>query len=138
MEDYEAIEPLIDAVFDKVMPEGGPESEEVIKWKESVSILNLGCGNSILPEELYDRGYKNIFNIDISPIVIEQMHRRNAVRRPELKWEVMDVRSMRFPSDHFDLIIDKSTIDALLCGECSFMNTALMMKECQRVLKVDA
>jgi ubiquinone/menaquinone biosynthesis C-methylase UbiE len=49
----------------------------------------------------------------------------------------MDVRSMRYPSDFFDLIIDKSTIDAILCGDRSFMNTALMMKECQRVLKVD-
>jgi len=25
--------------------------------KESFRILNLGCGNSILPEELYDNGY---------------------------------------------------------------------------------
>ena len=40
----------------------------------------------------------------------------------------MDVRNMRFPSNHFDLIIDKSTIDALLCGDSSFMNTAIMMK----------
>lgn len=54
-----------------------------------------------------------------------------------MKWEVMDVRNMRFATDFFDLIIDKSTIDALLCGERSFMNTALMMKECQRVLKVE-
>ena len=40
----------------------------------------------------------------------------------------MDVRNMRYPSNFFDLIIDKSTIDALLCGESSFMNTAIMMK----------
>ena len=58
----------------------------------------------------------------------------------------MDVRNMRFPTNHFDLIIDKSTIDALLCGDSSFMNTAIMMKvnkprinfqECQRILKLD-
>ena len=60
------------------------------------------------------------------------------MKRPELKWEVMDVLNMRFASNSFDLIIDKSTIDALLCGESSFMNTALMMRECQRVLKPDA
>ena len=78
-----------------------------------------------------------MYNIDISAVVIEQMQKRNAVKRPELKWEVMDVRNMRYPSNFFDLIIDKSTIDALLCGDSSFMNTAMMMKECQRVLKVD-
>ena len=66
------------------------------------------------------------------------MSLRNSVKRPELKWEVMDVRNMRYPSNFFDLIIDKSTIDALLCGDSSFMNTALMLKDCQRVLKPDA
>ena len=49
----------------------------------------------------------------------------------------MDVRSMRFAPNTFDLILDKSTIDALLCGESAFMNTAIMMRECQRVLKTD-
>ena len=38
-----------------------------------------------MPEEMYDRGYRHIFNIDISPVVIEQMAKRNAIKRPELK-----------------------------------------------------
>lgn len=29
-------------------------------------ILNLGCGNSIIQEDMYDDGYTNIHNIDIS------------------------------------------------------------------------
>ena len=59
----------------------------------------------------------------------------------------MDVREIKYETGFFDLIIDKSTIDALLCGDSAFINTALMMKvrsypcnnykECQRVLKVD-
>lgn len=36
-------------------------------------ILNLGCGNSTLSEELYDIGFTNVYNVDISPVVIEQM-----------------------------------------------------------------
>ena len=35
---------------------------------------------------------------------------------------------MKFESDFFDLIIDKSTIDALLCGDHAFLYVALMMK----------
>jgi len=49
----------------------------------------LGCGNSstlllvsiliilALSEDMYLNGYENIYNIDISPVVIEQMRKRN-------------------------------------------------------------
>lgn len=33
------------------------------------------------------------------------------------------------------MVVDKSTIDTLLCGEESFVKVAQMMKEIQRVLK---
>ena len=42
--------------------------------------------------------------------------------------EVMDIRNMSFPSQLFDLIVDKSTIDALLCGDHAYMNVAKMLK----------
>lgn len=48
----------------------------------------------------------------------------------------MDVRDLKFKDETFDLAIDKSTIDALLCGDHSFLNVAIMTKEIQRVLKV--
>ena len=63
-------------------------------WQNDVSILNLGCGNSILAEELYDNGFKKVYNNDISAEVIQQMKERNAEKRPELEWDVMDVRDM--------------------------------------------
>lgn len=47
----------------------------------------------------------------------------------------MDIREMKFNDNYFDIAIDKSTIDALLCGEQSFVNVAKMTKEVQRVLK---
>lgn len=47
----------------------------------------------------------------------------------------MDIRDLKFPDNYFDLAIDKSTIDALLCGERSFINVSIMIKEIQRVLK---
>ncbi|CDW72686.1 UNKNOWN [Stylonychia lemnae] len=79
LEDYEAIEPLLDDIFQKRQD----YSETDLTWRENLRILNLGCGNSILPEEMYDKGYKNIYNIDISHVVIEQMAKRNAINRPE-------------------------------------------------------
>ena len=47
----------------------------------------------------------------------------------------MDVRELNYAKEMFDLIIDKSTIDALLCGNFAYINVAVMLKECQRVLK---
>ena len=91
----------------------------------------------MLPEDMYDDGYKSIWNMDISSICIQQMVERNKELRPEQKWDVMDVRDLKYQSEMFDLIIDKSTIDALLCGSYAFMNVANMLKECQRVLKTN-
>ena len=51
-------------------------------------------------------------------------------------YEVMDVRDLKYEDNSFDLAVDKSTIDALLCGEDAFINVAKMIKEVQRVLKV--
>ena len=34
-----------------------------------------------------------------------------------MKWDIMDVREMTYEDGLFDLIIDKSTLDAILCDE---------------------
>ena len=53
-----------------------------------------------------------------------------------MKWDVMDVRNMvKYKDAQFDLVIDKGTIDVFLCGNLAYMNAAIMLKECQRVLK---
>lgn len=65
--------------------------------------------------------------MDISEKCIDQMKQK----RPEMKWEVMDARDLSsYDSEMFDMIIDKSTIDALLCGKFAQMNVAIMLKEC--------
>ncbi|OMJ67947.1 hypothetical protein SteCoe_34760 [Stentor coeruleus] len=98
-------------------------------------ILILGCGNAELSEEMYLDGFHNIENIDISEAVIQQMASR-CHHMPEMKWKIMDVRDLEYPSNFFDIAIDKGTIDALLCGTNSYLSVARMTKEVQRVLKV--
>ena len=90
---------------------------------------------------MYDDGYHNILNTDISEVVISQMKARNT-ERPGMGWEVDDCLQMKYEDEQFDVVIDKSTVillgtlDAILCGKRSFLNAAIMMKEVQRVLKV--
>ncbi len=110
MEDYKSLQPLLKMY-------ATPESKVVV----------LGCGNAEFSEDMYDDGYQNIVNVDISSVVIEQMRLRNAARK-SMTYEVMDVRNMAYPDNTFDIAVDKSTIDALLCGERAFYNVALMMK----------
>jgi hypothetical protein len=49
----------------------------------------------------------------------------------KMNWEVMDVTDLKYDDGYFDLAIDKSTIDALLCGDNAFLNVAKMLKEVQ-------
>lgn len=63
------------------------------------------------------------------------MQQRNQEQRPELIWQVMNCTQLEYEDDFFDIIIDKSTIDALVCGSQAYKKVAQMMKECQRVLK---
>ena len=95
----------------------------------------LGCGNSELSEKIYEEmNIKNISNIDISTNVIKFMKERNR-DKPEMSWEVMDARDLKYPSNYFDLVIDKGTFDSIMCGDKSSLEAALLTKEVQRVLK---
>ena len=65
LEDFESLKPIIDSI---------------IKNKES-KILIVGCGNSEFSEKIYDSGWKNLYNVDISENVISFMKERNKHRK---------------------------------------------------------
>ena len=117
LEDYTSLKPLLK---DYITPES--------------KILMIGCGNACLSEDLYDDGFPYVHNIDISTVVIDQMKKRNETR-PKMIYEVMDCTQMDLADNSFDIAIDKSTIDALLCGDNAYINVAKMMNEIIRVLK---
>jgi ubiquinone/menaquinone biosynthesis C-methylase UbiE len=68
-----------------------------------------------MASEMAQSGFVNITNIDISPTVIAQMKERYKDDE-RLQWAEMSVCAMTFPDSHFDLIIDKGTTDAIMCG----------------------
>ncbi|XP_007525255.1 eEF1A lysine and N-terminal methyltransferase isoform X1 [Erinaceus europaeus] len=107
-----------------------------IKSREKV--LVVGCGNSELSECLYDSGYQEIVNIDISEVVIKQMQERNASRRPNLHFLKMDMTQMEFPDAAFQVVLDKGTLDAILTDEeaQTLKQVDRMLAEVDRVLKV--
>jgi len=100
--------------------------------KES-KILVIGCGNAPFSQDLYSNGYTNVVNIDTSEVVVSQQREKF----PEMEWSVMDVREMDFEDGEFDLVVDKSVLDCLLCYSDAKINTLAMLKEVERVMRVD-
>jgi hypothetical protein len=47
-----------------------------------------------------------------------------------MKWKVSDALNMpEYKDESYDVVIEKSTLDAILCGDRSFLNAAKMLKE---------
>jgi ubiquinone/menaquinone biosynthesis C-methylase UbiE len=96
-------------------------------------ILHVGCGNSRMSEEMYDDGFINSINIDISQVVTKAMQEKYR-EKPTMRFLHMDGRNMEFDDGSFDAAIDKGTLDAVLCGENSTANAQKMLSEVYRVL----
>lgn len=102
-------------------------------------VLVVGCGNSELSEQMYDVGMcEDIVNIDISDAVIRQMQERSGSKRPKMSYLLMDMLQMDFPDAHFQVVLDKGTLDAILTDEeeTTLAKVDKMFAEISRVLQV--
>lgn len=59
--------------------------------KTADKVLVVGCGNSQLSADMYDVGYHDIVNIDISSTAIQQMSDKHSGSRPDMKFLFMDL-----------------------------------------------
>jgi 2-polyprenyl-3-methyl-5-hydroxy-6-metoxy-1,4-benzoquinol methylase len=98
-------------------------------------ILMVGCGNSQMSEQMYLDGYKSITSIDFSGAAITRMQQRAKKMNLNLEYLEMDARYLTFADESFDTVIDKGTVDAMMCGQNSLPNIATMCKEIYRILK---
>ncbi|XP_028553166.1 EEF1A lysine methyltransferase 4-like isoform X3 [Dendrobium catenatum] len=101
----------------------------------SSRILMVGCGIALMSEDMVNDGYVDIMNIDISSVVIDILIKSRA-HIPQLKYMQMDVRKMSFFLDEtFDSVIDKGTLDSLMCGTDAPFSASQMIYEVNRLLK---
>lgn len=100
------------------------------------NILHVGAGTSQLQADMVQRGgYQSILNTDISSVVVQHMQELHK-SIPQLQYRIGDARSMpEFKNGAFDAVIDKGTLDAVLCGEHAGDNATSMLDECSRVLR---
>jgi EEF1A lysine methyltransferase 4 len=103
----------------------------------SMRVLHIGCGNSTIGVNiLADNLAAEVVNVDISPTVIEQMAVHHA--EPGCLWEVQDVTGMSYTDSSFDAVLDKGTLDALLCKDTHDAKEAAahaLLSEAWRVLR---
>eukprot|EP01129_Flabellula_baltica_P012583 TRINITY_DN5692_c0_g1_i1.p1 TRINITY_DN5692_c0_g1~~TRINITY_DN5692_c0_g1_i1.p1 ORF type:complete len:202 (-),score=29.29 TRINITY_DN5692_c0_g1_i1:44-649(-) len=97
-------------------------------------VLMVGCGNSALSEQMVLEGYQKVFNIDFSPVVIDLMNERFN-NSPRLVFEVMNVLELGYQDEFFDVIVDKATLDSIMCSNKSFKKVNMMIRQIYRVLK---
>ncbi|KAL1022484.1 hypothetical protein UPYG_G00028340 [Umbra pygmaea] len=98
-------------------------------------VLVVGCGNSELSEQLFDVGYRNLTNIDISETVINNMNQKNAKQRPDLTFQTVDATQTPYEDGSFQAALDKGTLDAMASQEEGAL-AERMLTEVGRVLGV--
>jgi RAT1-interacting protein len=121
--------------------------DEVLKDRYTARILIIGCGNSVLGEDLMSLGFKNVLSVDYSASVIKQMK----LRFPQhaTTYVVADVCDMSkvVLASHgesssggsaFDVIIDKGTLDSILCCDDAGSATVRLFDELQAVAAPNA
>lgn len=112
------------------------------KGKGPMTVLNLGCGNSLVAEALLDDtkspAIEKIISIDFIDSVIKAQQERvkNTKYASKLEFRTMDLLHMEdFAEGSFDLIIDKGTVDSVLTTGTGAVDFADACKQLSRVLK---
>lgn len=114
--------------------------------KPNSSVLELGCGNSQLCEELYRDGITDITCIDLSAVAVEKMQKRLLSKGyREIKVLEADMLDLPFTNECFDLVIEKGTMDVLFVDSGdpwnprseTVNNVMRMLRGVHQVLKQD-
>lgn len=82
-------------------------------------ILHIGIGTSDLQNHFRARGYSNVLNIDYEPLAVDRGREleQQSFGDVKMRYGVHDATQLDIGKrEKFDLVIDKSTVDAVSCG----------------------
>ena len=149
--DYATLGPLLEILLPE--PPLGPQAQ----W----SVLEIGCGDRPLAPDLAGDEHfagARVFAVDYSSAVVRSMRRREREERAAaaaaaaaagagvgnhdaaaeggVSYEYQDARALTYGSSSFDLVLDKGTIDAMLCSDAAgYDNGRRICAEAARVLR---
>ena len=104
------------------------------------SVLEIGCGDSPLLTGMLASGHiGKLHAIDFSKSIIEKVVEDQSKVAPlsaGITYLEMDARSLIYDEETWDRVIDKGTMDAMLCDKVTgFANGRALMSEACRVLR---
>ena len=83
----------------------------------SADIIDIGTGQSTLPDDLLIRGYRNLTLLDISPAALEATRQRLAARAHSIQFLADDITTATLPPAHYDLWHDRAVFHFLITPE---------------------
>ncbi|KAJ1433295.1 hypothetical protein B484DRAFT_14727, partial [Ochromonadaceae sp. CCMP2298] len=121
-----------------------PGQQEQEQQEREPRVLVLGCGNSSLCEDLWHFGLTSVHGMDYSPTAISMMQRRAQDVDMGIQYFSGDARRMpEVHSGHYDLLLDKGTLDAIASGDAEkegaggqATDAEQYIVECWRTLRV--
>ena len=102
---------------------------ETLQGKEHVRVVHIGCGSSVLGEYLVEHfsQVSQVVNVDNDASILDAMEKRwinqcqddDDNKASKMKFVSVDVcrESIPLPDGSVDLVVDKSTLDCLLCSD---------------------
>ncbi|MGC8550634.1 MAG: class I SAM-dependent methyltransferase [Acidobacteriaceae bacterium] len=79
----------------------------------SANIIDIGSGQSTLPDDLLTRGYFNLTLLDISPAAIHATRRRLGPSAASIRFLAADITTATLPKAHYDLWHDRAVFHFL-------------------------
>ncbi len=87
---------------------------------------------------MHKDGYMNIMNVDFSPTIVNYMNEMNRSKGLPTNYREMNILDMKeFGDGEFNVVIDKGTLDSLLCAENAIADVDKMLREIYRVMAKD-
>jgi SAM-dependent methyltransferase len=99
-----------------------PHLETSLAWIERFNpsptayIIDVGCGESTLIDDLLERGYRNLTVLDISQTALEANRKRMGPAAEHVRWIAGDVTQAALPACAYDVWHDRAVFH--------FLNTA--------------
>lgn len=85
---------------------------ELLNLPLYANIIDIGGGDGHFVDALLDKGYQNIYVLDISPVAIEKAQQRLGTKASKIQWIVSDVTEFE-PPVQFDLWHDRAAFHFL-------------------------